>query len=62
MNGGAASYVVAVDEFAYSDLDLIFPINIDTEAVFDKASSRIASAQLVFVYRCVRRYSMRFWN
>lgn len=36
MNGGAASFVVAQEEFAYSDLDLIFPMSFDGEDSFDK--------------------------
>jgi hypothetical protein len=36
MNGGAASFVLAAEEFAYSDLDLIFPISLANEEDFDK--------------------------
>lgn len=38
MNGGAASYVVATEEFAYSDLDLIFPMSFESEQSFDNVS------------------------
>lgn len=38
MNGGAASYVVATEEFAYSDLDLIFPMSFESEQSFDSVS------------------------
>lgn len=38
MNGGAASFVVASEEFAYSDLDLIFPMSFDSEESFEKVS------------------------
>lgn len=37
MNGGAASFVLATEEFTYSDLDLIFPISLANEEDFDKA-------------------------
>lgn len=39
MNGGAASYVVATEEFAYSDLDLIFPMSFEGEDSFEKVTS-----------------------
>ena len=42
MNGGAASYVLAADEFAYSDLDLIFPIDLnDAHGDFDKVRNAV---------------------
>jgi len=36
LNGGAASYVLASSDFAYSDLDLIFPMTLDHPHAFDK--------------------------
>lgn len=41
MNGGAASYVVATEEFAYSDLDLIFPMSFESEQSFDSVSPNL---------------------
>lgn len=36
MNGGAATFILAAEEYVYSDLDLIFPISLATEEEFDK--------------------------
>ncbi|CAJ0572852.1 unnamed protein product, partial [Mesorhabditis spiculigera] len=44
MNGGAASYVVAAEEFAYSDLDLIFPISFAQEDTFDLVRTAVFNA------------------
>ncbi|EJW78479.1 hypothetical protein WUBG_10612 [Wuchereria bancrofti] len=44
MNGGAASYVVATEEFAYSDLDLIFPMSFESEQSFDSVSPNLFSS------------------
>ncbi|VDO70278.1 unnamed protein product [Onchocerca flexuosa] len=41
MNGGAASYVVATEEFAYSDLDLIFPMSFESEQSFESVSPNL---------------------
>jgi hypothetical protein len=46
MNGGAASYVIAADDFAYSDLDLIFPISLSHEDDFDKVRRAVFDALL----------------
>ncbi|KAH7728579.1 prion-like protein [Aphelenchoides avenae] len=46
MNGGAASYVMASDDFAFSDLDLIFPISLETEENFDKVRRAVFDALL----------------
>lgn len=46
INGGAASYVIAADDFAYSDLDLIFPISLETEEDFDKVRRAVFDALL----------------
>lgn len=39
MNGGAATFVVAQEEFAYSDLDLIFPTRFACEQNFEQVST-----------------------
>uniref|UniRef100_F1KV25 polynucleotide adenylyltransferase n=1 Tax=Ascaris suum TaxID=6253 RepID=F1KV25_ASCSU len=44
MNGGAASYVVATEEFAYSDLDLIFPMSFEGEDSFEKVRIAVFDA------------------
>ncbi|CAJ0947527.1 unnamed protein product, partial [Mesorhabditis belari] len=44
MNGGAASYVVAADEFSYADLDLIFPISFEREQTFDLVRTAVFTA------------------
>lgn len=41
LNGGAASYVLAASDFVYSDLDLIFPITLDSAASFDKVRQAV---------------------
>uniref|UniRef100_A0A914W8G6 polynucleotide adenylyltransferase n=1 Tax=Plectus sambesii TaxID=2011161 RepID=A0A914W8G6_9BILA len=41
LNGGAASYVLAASDFVYSDLDLIFPIALDSAASFDKVRQAV---------------------
>uniref|UniRef100_A0A0R3S478 polynucleotide adenylyltransferase n=1 Tax=Elaeophora elaphi TaxID=1147741 RepID=A0A0R3S478_9BILA len=46
MNGGAASYVVATKEFAYSDLDLIFPMSFESEQSFDSVRSAVFDAMV----------------
>ncbi|MCP9260938.1 Protein FAM46C [Dirofilaria immitis] len=46
MNGGAASYVVATEEFAYSDLDLIFPMSFESEHSFDSVRSAVFDAMV----------------
>ncbi|KAI6179791.1 Protein FAM46C [Aphelenchoides besseyi] len=47
MNGGAASYVLAADEFAFSDLDLIFPIDLnDQNGDFEKVRDAVFDALL----------------
>uniref|UniRef100_A0A1I8EX72 polynucleotide adenylyltransferase n=1 Tax=Wuchereria bancrofti TaxID=6293 RepID=A0A1I8EX72_WUCBA len=46
MNGGAASYVVATEEFAYSDLDLIFPMSFESEQSFDSVRSAVFDAMV----------------
>uniref|UniRef100_A0A1I7SFU2 polynucleotide adenylyltransferase n=1 Tax=Bursaphelenchus xylophilus TaxID=6326 RepID=A0A1I7SFU2_BURXY len=44
LNGGAASYVLSMDEFVYSDLDLIFPIDLSQEGDFDKVRCAVFDA------------------
>ncbi|TKR92282.1 hypothetical protein L596_006966 [Steinernema carpocapsae] len=45
MNGGAASYVLATeDSFPYSDLDLIFPMSLETDEDFDKVRAAVFQA------------------
>ncbi|KAK0426580.1 hypothetical protein QR680_009780 [Steinernema hermaphroditum] len=45
MNGGAASYVLATeDSFPYSDLDLIFPMSLETDDDFDRVRAAVFNA------------------
>ncbi|KAI6227374.1 hypothetical protein M3Y99_01259700 [Aphelenchoides fujianensis] len=46
MNGGAASFVLAADQFAYSDLDLIFPIDLSEPGAFDRVRDAVFEALL----------------
>jgi hypothetical protein len=36
LNGGAATHVLASEQFSYTDIDLIFPISLSNEGDFDK--------------------------
>uniref|UniRef100_A0A0N5AF31 polynucleotide adenylyltransferase n=1 Tax=Syphacia muris TaxID=451379 RepID=A0A0N5AF31_9BILA len=44
MNGGAATFVVAQEEFAYSDLDLIFPTRFACEQNFEQVRTAVFDA------------------
>jgi len=46
LNGGAASYVLANEQFQYSDLDLIFPISLSSEEDFDKVRDAVFDSLL----------------
>uniref|UniRef100_A0A0N4ZI96 polynucleotide adenylyltransferase n=1 Tax=Parastrongyloides trichosuri TaxID=131310 RepID=A0A0N4ZI96_PARTI len=41
MNGGAASYVLADEDFLYTDLDLIFPLDFSNPETFDKVKTSV---------------------
>ena len=38
LNGGAATHVLANEQFSYTDIDLIFPISLANEHDFDKVN------------------------
>uniref|UniRef100_A0AC35TFM3 Polynucleotide adenylyltransferase n=1 Tax=Rhabditophanes sp. KR3021 TaxID=114890 RepID=A0AC35TFM3_9BILA len=44
MNGGAASHVLAEEDFPYTDLDLIFPMKFTTNEDFDKVKRSVFEA------------------
>lgn len=46
MNGGAASFCMSQDDFIYSDLDLIFPIDLSQPGDFDKVRQAVFDALL----------------
>lgn len=56
MNGGAASFVLANEEFVYSDLDLIFPMSFPGDDSFDKVGCSLLTHCLPdyqnFVHSC----------
>ncbi|KAE9553336.1 hypothetical protein FO519_003449 [Halicephalobus sp. NKZ332] len=46
LNGGAASFVLANEQFQYCDLDLIFPISLSREEDFDKVRDAVFDSLL----------------
>uniref|UniRef100_A0AAF5I2M2 polynucleotide adenylyltransferase n=1 Tax=Strongyloides stercoralis TaxID=6248 RepID=A0AAF5I2M2_STRER len=58
MNGGAASYVLADEDFLYADLDLIFALNFSKPETFDKVKTSVFDALIEMMPRTINKNNL----